>query len=188
MDKYLIVGLGNPGLEYENTKHNVGFLAIDKICEKLNILLDKQKFNGLFAKKIINDKEVYIGKPYTYMNLSGNFVRDLCNFFKIKITNIIILYDDIDTEIGKIRVRSKGSAGGQNGIKNIIQLLGSTDIKRIRIGIGKPEKIDLSSYVLSNFSSSQKKFINESIEKASLAAIDFIYKDNFEHIISLYNN
>lgn len=187
MEKYLIVGLGNPGLQYENTKHNVGFLTIDKICEKLNLILNKEKFNGLFAKIIINEKEVYIAKPYTYMNLSGNFVRDLCNFFKINIKNIIVIYDDIDTEIGKIRVKPKGSAGGQNGIKNIIQLLGTNDIKRIRIGIGKPEKMDLSSYVLSNFSKEQKLLIDKSIEKASLAAIDFINKDNFEHVISLYN-
>lgn len=121
------------------------------------------------------------------MNLSGSFVRDLCNFFKININNILVIYDDIDTSIGKIRVRAKGSAGGQNGIKNIIQLLGTDNIKRIRIGIGKPDKIDLSTYVLSKFSDDKKKLVNESIEKASNAAIDFIYKDNFEHVISLYN-
>lgn len=187
MEKYLIVGLGNPGLQYENTKHNVGFLTIDKICQKLEIFLDKEKFNGIFSKIIIDDKEVFIAKPYTYMNSSGSFVRDLCNFFKISLNNIIVIYDDIDTEIGKIRVRAKGSSGGQNGIKNIIQLLGSENIKRIRIGIGKAYKNDLSSYVLSNFSKEQKLLINNSIDKAALAAIDFIKKDNFEHVISLYN-
>lgn len=187
MEKYLIVGLGNPGKEYEKTKHNVGFLAIDSICEKLNIVLNNTKFNGVFSKIVLNAKEFYIAKPYTYMNLSGSFVRDICNFFKISTNNIIVIYDDIDTEIGKIRVKNKGSSGGQNGIKNIISEMNTIDIKRIRIGIGKPNKINLSSYVLSKFNDVEQMKINESINKVREVIIKFINGESFEKIISLYN-
>lgn len=187
-DIYLIVGLGNPGSEYDRTKHNVGFSAIDKICEKLNLKLDKEKFNGAYTKTNINNKEVIIAKPLTYMNLSGNFVKDIVNFYKIKVQNIIVLYDDIDTKIGSLRVRSKGSSGGQNGIKNIIQLLGTELIKRVRIGIGKPDKQNLADYVLSSFKIEDLVNIQLAINNAANAAIDFVKIDDFEKVISKYNN
>ena len=185
---YLIVGLGNPGFEYEMTKHNVGFRTIDKICNKMQVKLDKEKFNGLFTKiSYKNNKEIILCKPLTYMNLSGECVKNIVNFFKISIDNIIIIYDDIDTNIGLIRVKSKGSSGGQNGIKNIISLLGTENIKRIRIGIGKPTNKNLANYVLSKFDIKDLAFVEKSIDNASQAAIDFVETSNFENVISKYN-
>ncbi len=185
---YLIVGLGNPGFEYEMTKHNVGFRTIDKICNKMQVKLDKEKFNGLFTKIAYkNNKEIILCKPLTYMNLSGECVKNIVNFFKISIDNIIIIYDDIDTNIGLIRVKSKGSSGGQNGIKNIISLLGTENIKRIRIGIGKPTNKNLANYVLSKFDIKDLAFVEKSIDNASQAAIDFVETSNFDNVISKYN-
>ncbi len=185
---YLIVGLGNPGFEYEMTKHNVGFRTIDKICNKMQVKLDKEKFNGLFTKiSYKNNKEIILCKPLTYMNLSGECVKNIVNFFKISIDNIIIIYDDIDTNIGLIRVKSKGSSGGQNGIKNIISSLGTENIKRIRIGIGKPTNKNLANYVLSKFDIKDLAFVEKSIDNASQAAIDFVETSNFENVISKYN-
>ncbi|WP_412032174.1 aminoacyl-tRNA hydrolase [Malacoplasma muris] len=185
---YLIVGLGNPGFEYEMTKHNVGFRTIDKICNKMQVKLDKEKFNGLFTKiSYKNNKEIILCKPLTYMNLSGECVKNIVNFFKISIDNIIIIYDDIDTNIGLIRVKSKGSSGGQNGMKNIISLLGTENIKRIRIGIGKPTNKNLANYVLSKFDIKDLAFVEKSIDNASQAAIDFVETSNFDNVISKYN-
>lgn len=187
MDKYLIVGLGNPGDKYKNTKHNVGFLVIDKILEDLNLSLDNNKFDGLFTKTKIEDKEVFICKPQTYMNNSGFFVMNMVNFFKIPTDNILVIYDDIDTQVGKIRIRAKGSSGGQNGIKNIIQLLKTENIKRVRVGIGSPNGIDLANYVLSNFNNDQKESVNKAIINAKDASLFFLNND-FEKVISKFNN
>lgn len=185
---YLIVGLGNPGEEYQSTKHNVGFRAIDKICNLLNVKLDKEKFNGIYKKIPYKDgKEIILAKPLTYMNLSGNFVKSIVNFYKINFNNIIVIYDDIDTNIGSIRVKSKGSSGGQNGMKNIIDMLGTNNIKRIRIGIGRPEKQNLANYVLSKFKVEDFANIEIALNCASKATIDFIEFDNFEKVISKYN-
>lgn len=187
MKKYLIIGLGNPGLEYINTKHNIGFNVIDKLCEHLNITLDKDLSNGIFTKIIIDEKEIFIAKPMTFMNLSGEFVKRIIQFYKIDISNTIIVYDDIDTEIGKIRIREKGSSGGQNGIKNIINQLGTENIKRIRVGIGRPTKNQqLANYVLSKFKNEYLDKVNYSIERAKNACLDFINID-FNKLLSLYN-
>lgn len=187
MERFLIVGLGNPGDKYKFTKHNVGFLTIDKILEKLNLTLDKEKFAGAYTKYKIEDKEIFISKPYTYMNNSGFFIYDISKFFKISVDNILVIYDDIDTEIGNMRIRSKGSSGGQNGIKNVIQLFHTENIKRIRIGIGKPKNCNLADYVLSNFSSDEKILIDKVIDKAVEAALFFLEND-FEKVISKYNS
>lgn len=186
MEKFLIAGLGNPGDKYKFTKHNVGFLTIDKILNKLNLNLDQEKFAGTYTKYKIENKEIFICKPYTYMNNSGFFIFDICNFFKIPFDNILVIYDDIDTEIGNLRIRLKGSSGGQNGIKHIIQMLQTENIKRIRIGIGKPKNIDLASYVLSKFTNEQKILIDKVINKAADAALYFLEND-FEKVISKYN-
>lgn len=187
MEKFLIVGLGNPGDKYKSTKHNVGFLVIDKILEKLDLNLDKEKFAGAYTKHKMENKELFISKPYTYMNNSGFFIYDICNFFKISTNNILVIYDDIDTKIGNIRIRLKGSSGGQNGIKNIIQVFKTENIKRIRIGIGNPKNENLTDYVLSNFNSSEKPIIDRAIDKAADAALCFL-KNDFEKIISKYSN
>lgn len=186
MDRFLIVGLGNPGFEYENTKHNVGFKCIDSLCETLNIKLDNNKFNGLYSIFSKNGDQYFIAKPQTYMNNSGFFVSEIVKFYKINISNIIVIYDDIDTEIGKIRLRQKGSSGGQNGMKNIINLLSTDEIKRIRIGIGKP-KGDLAKYVLSRFSIQEILDVQLAINKSKDALIDVINGNNFDKVMNKYN-
>lgn len=187
MSKYLIVGLGNPGYEYENTRHNVGFNCIDILKKKLNIDLDQNKFKGSFGVYTKGEKKFYIAKPETYMNNSGFFVIDIINFYKIPVENIIVVYDDIDTEVGKIRLRAKGSSGGQNGLKNIINLLKTENIKRIRIGIGKP-KHDLVKHVLSRFELNDLVNIQIALNKASDALADYMNNEQtFDKLMNKYN-
>ena len=186
MSRYLIVGLGNPGLDYEKTKHNVGFMCIDKLLQSQTLFLNNNKFNGQYT--IVNQPEdqIFIAKPMTNMNNSGLFVYELCKFYKIYEQNILVIYDDIDTEVGKIRVRNKGSSGGQNGIKNIIKCLGTEKIKRIRIGIGKPVH-DLTHHVLTKFKKEDLEKVSLAIEKAMLACVDFMNHVNFDKIMNKFN-
>ncbi len=136
---YLIVGLGNPESDYDKTRHNMGFHVINKIAEDLNIKIDKFKFNGLFQKCVFEGKNVIFLKPQTFMNLSGESVKSFVDYYKINIEDICIIYDDIDLEPGEIRIRKKGSSGGHNGMKSIIENLKTEDFSRIRVGIGKPK-------------------------------------------------
>lgn len=181
----LIIGLGNPGKKYENTRHNVGFLTIMNITNRLNLSLTQEMFNGLYVKSKINGVDVIFAQPQTFMNLSGDFVQKIVNFFKIDSNDILVIYDDFDTKIGQIKVKLKGSSGGQNGMKDIISKLGTENIKRIKIGIGRPND-NQKDFVLSPFGNEDKKNINEAIEKASAAAYDFLF-DDFEKIMSKYN-
>lgn len=181
---YLIVGLGNPGKEYENTRHNMGFQVIDKLCAKWKISLDKDNFHALYTKTKFNGEDVIILKPMTYMNLSGQAVMEVAHFYKIPTENILIIYDDIDTIPGKIRLRESGSAGGQNGIKNIIQIMHTEDIKRIRIGIGK-NNIPIIDYVLGVPSLEDKEKINLAQDKA-LQAIEAYICRGFLYAQSRY--
>ena len=146
----LIVGLGNPGKKYEKTRHNIGFMAIDFYAKKNNLEFQK-KFNGLYFEQIINNEKVIFVKPQTYMNLSGNCVREFVNFYNIDLSDILVIYDDYNFEVGTFRIRRDGSAGGHNGIKNIIENLKSENIKRVRVGISK-NLIPLEDYVLQKFS------------------------------------
>jgi PTH1 family peptidyl-tRNA hydrolase len=167
----LIVGLGNYPDKYKNTKHNAGFICVDEFCKRHNITLDKTNFNGVFAKE---DKFI-IAQPHTLMNLSGSFVSEIINFYKINISDILIISDDIDTELGKIRVKPKGSSGGQNGLKDIINKLGTEEFKRIKIGISKPNKpIDIADYVLSNFNKTELPLLNQAIDQAIVVMDNFI--------------
>ena len=136
---YLIIGLGNPEQEYSKTRHNMGFNTINKIAQKYNIEINKNKFQGLYQNVIIEGKKAILIKPQTYMNLSGNCVQEFANFYKIEKENIIVIYDDMDIDAGQIKIRKKGSAGGHNGMKSIIQRLGTEEFPRIRIGIGRPK-------------------------------------------------
>lgn len=181
----MIVGLGNPGTEYKNTRHNVGFMTINNMLSTLNVNCDSEKFKGEFTKVSINGEEVILAMPLTYMNLSGEFVLSISKFFKIKTEDILVIYDDLDTPVGNIRLKKKGSSGGQNGIKNIIDLLKTSEIKRIKIGIGKP-KFETKKYVLSKFNNEEDKLIKSAIKKASAAAYDFIFED-FEKVMSKHN-
>lgn len=181
---YLIVGLGNPGQEYEKTRHNMGFQVIDKLANKWKVSLNKEDFHGLYCKTKFNEEDVILLKPLTYMNLSGQSVMELAHFYKIPTENILIIFDDLDTIPGKIRLREKGSSGGQNGIKSIIQMLHTEEIKRIKIGIGRPN-IPTVDYVLGVPSSEDKIQIDKAQEKAILAIEAYLTK-GFTYALSRY--
>ena len=152
---YLIVGLGNPEPEYSKTRHNMGFDVINELSNKYDIDISKNGFKSLYGKGIIEQKQVILCKPQTFMNLSGDAVIQLMNFYKIDIQDLLVIYDDIDTEIGKIKIKRKGSAGGHNGIKSIIYRLGTEEFNRIKIGIGAPEfKGDMINHVIEKLPSS----------------------------------
>lgn len=182
----LIVGLGNPGKEYQNTKHNAGFMCVDRICDKLNITLDKKKFNAEYYQGFVNGNKVIIIKPQTFMNLSGESLIQFVSYFNIDIEDILVLYDDMDTDIGSIRIRAKGSSGRQNGLKNIIAHLKTNEVARLRIGIGRNSNYDTVDYVLSSFNKSEQANLNEALDLASDAAIYFIDHD-IDKVMNKYN-
>ena len=177
-DAWLIVGLGNPGKEYERSRHNCGFRALDRLAQALNVKVDKLKFQGLYTQTTYNGIKLYLLKPQTYMNLSGKSVVQLSAFFKIPPQRIIVLFDDISLAPGRLRVRAAGSAGGHNGIKSIIQELGSQDFPRVKIGVGaKPNPdYDLADWVLGSFSALDEKAMAVSLENAGQAALAIIDK------------
>lgn len=172
----LIVGLGNYGQEYEHTRHNMGFDVVDIILDKLGVNLNKEGFKGKYVKTYYEGEEVIIVKPQTYMNLSGECVLNFFNYFKIDFEDLLVIYDDMDLPPGKIRLREKGSSGGQKGMKNIIDLLHSENINRIRVGIGKADK-SVVDYVLTKPSKDDEVLIKEAQNKAADAALYFIKYD-----------
>ncbi len=164
---HIIVGLGNPGAKYANTRHNAGFMAIDYISEKLGVKVDRSKFESLVGEANIAGKRVLIMKPQTFMNNSGNAVYDASNFYKIAPENIVVISDDVNLDVGRLRVRASGSAGGQKGLNDIIVQLGSENIPRIRVGVGKkphPE-YDMADWVLGVFAENDRKAINEAMPR-----------------------
>ena len=173
---YIIAGLGNPGKEYTSSRHNSGYMAVEYLAEKLDIKLNKLKFNSVYGDTSINGEKVMLVKPVTYMNRSGIAITEIINFYKIPTENLIVVYDDIDIPLGTLRIRPNGSSGTHNGMKSIINNVGS-NFPRIRIGIGRNEDMDLADYVLQKFSSSERDLINPIIEKAALASIEIIEKD-----------
>ena len=181
----LIVGLGNPGKEYENTRHNIGFETIDYIANKYNIEINRVKFKGIYGEGFIENKKVILLKPTTYMNLSGESIREVINFYKLTEEDVIVLYDDISLEIGRLRIREKGSAGGHNGIKSIIANLSTDVFSRIKIGVGQP-KGDLVSHVLGKFSKEEQEILKESMEAAS-TAVEIIIKENAKEAMNKLN-
>jgi len=184
---FLIIGLGNPGSRYDNTRHNVGFDTIDLLSDKYNIKVNKLKHKALTGDGVIEGKRVILVKPQTYMNLSGESVRDLVEWYKVPLSNTILIYDDIDIALGKIRVRPKGSSGTHNGMKSVIYQIQSEEFPRIRVGIGKPpEGWDLVDYVLGKFSDEERKIVDESIAKAAGAAVEII-KSGVDRAMNLYN-
>ena len=182
----LIIGLGNPGKEYENTRHNTGFMVLDRLSEKLNIEMTQNKFKGLYGKSKYKGEDVILLKPQTYMNLSGESVRQVMDFFKINQEDILVIYDDLDMPVGKLRFRQSGSAGGHNGIKNIIAHLNSQDFKRIRVGIDRHKYMNVADYVLSRFSKVESEAIEQGIENAANAVLDYLDND-FNHAMNYYN-
>ena len=175
-ENWLIVGLGNPGKEYEHTRHNAGFRALDLLADNLNCKVDKLKFQGLYGQVNYKGTKIFLLKPQTYMNLSGRSVLQLSAYFNIPPQRIIVLFDDISLEPGRLRVRANGSAGGHNGIKSIIQEVGSQEFPRVKIGVGaKPHPdFDLADWVLSTFSSLEEKALAVSLENAAKAALCII--------------
>lgn len=182
---YLIVGLGNIGKEYEKTRHNVGFDTLDKICDKYNISINRIKFKGTVGEGNISGEKVILLKPSTYMNLSGESIIEVVNFYKIPIDHVIVIYDDISIDIGRLRIRPSGSAGGHNGIKSIISCMGSQDFPRIRVGTGEP-KGDLVSYVLGKFSKDERKLLELAMDAAS-EAVEDILKLGVTEAMNRYN-
>lgn len=165
---YCIVGLGNPGLKYENTRHNAGFLTIDYLASKYGIDVKKSKFKSLYGQGVISGQKVMLVKPQTYMNNSGEAVREIKNFYKFDIDKLIVIYDDIDIEFGTIRIRKKGSAGTHNGMKSIIYQIQDDKFPRIKIAVGKkPEYMDLANFVLSGFTEKEAEVIREEIKLAA---------------------
>ena len=181
----LIVGLGNPGLEYENTRHNIGFYYLDLYINKLNLVY-KQKFNGLYIKTKINNEDIIFLKPQTFMNLSGECVIKFVNYFKIKLEDILVIHDDLDLEIGRIKLKENGSSGGHNGIKNIILNLNTENFKRLKIGISKNKLFDTKDYVLGKFTADEKKIIESNNDKI-LNLFDDYLKIPFNNLMSVYN-
>ena len=177
-DAWLIVGLGNPGREYEHSRHNCGFRAIDRLADRLGCKIDKARFQGLYGKVLYGGKVLYLLKPLTYMNLSGQSVLQLSAYFQIPPQRIIVLFDDISLAPGRLRVRADGSAGGHNGIKSVIAQLGSEAFPRVKIGVGaKPNPdYDLAAWVLGAFPPAEEKAVSAALDAAGDAALTILDK------------
>ena len=172
---YLIIGLGNPEEEYSKTRHNMGFNAINKIADQYGIKVNKSKFQGLYESAIIEGKKVMLIKPQTYMNLSGECIKQFVDFYKIPNEDILVIYDDMDIEPGKIKIRKKGGAGGHNGMKSIIKMLGTEEFARIRTGIGRPKHNgDDINYVIGAIPEEEIPKLQEGVEKAKEAVIEIL--------------
>ena len=174
---YLVVGLGNFGNKYDYTRHNVGFMALDYFAKKNNFEIDKMKFKSLISKQKINSKDVIFAKPQTYMNLSGEAVRDIKNFYNIPSENICVIYDDIDLDFNFIRIRKSGSGGTHNGMRNIVKNINTENFNRIRIGIGKNKDIDLADYVMMKFSKKELENLENTFSICENIIFDFLNND-----------
>ena len=185
---YIIVGLGNPTKEYDKTRHNIGFMLIDELADRFDIHVTTIQHKALVGKGIINGQKVLLAKPQTYMNLSGESVKELVDYYKVDPeSELIIISDDIDLPPGYIRVRPKGSAGGHNGLKNIIALTGTQEFNRVRIGVGKkPPKMDLADYVLGHFKEEDKEPMKNGINDA-IDAIEMILEDKIDEAMNKHN-
>lgn len=186
---FIIVGLGNPGIEYEKTRHNAGFICVDYIAKQLGVKLDKFKNKAYYAKADFGGKNVLLVKPQTYMNLSGEAVVGLLNFFKVDTKNMLVICDEISLAVGKMRIRRKGSDGGQRGMRSIIELTGKDDFARIKVGIGeKPNPdYDLAKWVISKFSDDELKLLQSEVAKKVYSAAEFIVKGQIDKAMNNYN-
>ncbi len=185
---YIIAGLGNPGRQYEGTRHNVGFSVIDILADKYGIALDFEKHKAICGKGVIEGEKVILVKPLTFMNLSGESLQEVVHYYKVDPENdLIVISDDIDLDVGRIRVRPKGSAGGHNGLKNIIAHLGTDGFARVKVGVGsKPKGWDLADWVLGHFSDEDEKLVQESKKNAALAVVD-IMQEGCEKAMNHFN-
>ena len=185
---FIIAVLGNPTLQYDGTRHNVGFDVIDMLADRYNISVDGRKGRALIGKGMIGGQKVLLVKPQTYMNLSGESLRELVNYYKIDEEHeLLVIYDDISLDVGQLRIRKKGSAGGHNGIKNIIAHLGGQVFPRIKVGVGeKPPKYDLADYVLGHFSKAEEELMSEGYDNA-VKAVELIVSDQMSEAMNEYN-
>ena len=184
---YIIVCLGNPGKQYENTRHNVGFNIIDILADEYGISVNKMKYKALIGEGRVGTEKVVLVKPVTYMNLSGESLAEIYNFYKVDTSNIVVIYDDIDLDVGKLRIRKKGSAGTHNGMRSIVKCLGSGDFPRVRVGVSKPMKgQDLADFVLSRFRKEEQADLEIGLEKA-YKAVEAMIKENVDIAMNKYN-
>jgi PTH1 family peptidyl-tRNA hydrolase len=182
-----IVGLGNPGKQYEQTRHNIGFEVIDALSNQLSIPLNQSKFKGMYGMGMYNGEKVLLLKPLTYMNLSGESIRAVMDYYQIEIEDLVVVYDDLDLPVGKIRLRQKGSPGGHNGIKSTVAQLGTQEFNRIRIGIARPEPgMSVPDYVLGRFRSEERPFTEEAVRKSADACAAWLTKP-FLQVMNEYN-
>jgi PTH1 family peptidyl-tRNA hydrolase len=183
-----IVGLGNPGSKYAVTRHNIGFMALDVLADKLGISINQSKCKAKIGEGQINGEKIVLIQPVTYMNLSGESVRAYMDFYKVQLEDMIVLYDDLDTEFGGMRLRYKGSAGGHNGIKSMIQHLGTQEFNRIRLGISRPPAgYDIADYVLSSFAKGEMEELGTVLERACDAVVDAVHQP-FDKVMAKYNS
>ncbi len=182
----LIVGLGNPGKEYEKTRHNVGFMVLERLSQEMNVSISNSKFKGEYVKFKYKGEDIILLKPMTYMNLSGESVIQVMNFFKLDVNDLLVIYDDLDMPVGKLRLRESGSAGGHNGIKSIIAHVGTQSFKRIRVGIDRHPQIKVVDYVLGRFRKEEQPLIEEGIENAVKAVQVYLDKD-FHAAMNAFN-
>ena len=184
---YLVVGLGNPEKKYFNTFHNMGFMCVDRLVDKLGVQFTKGECRAVTAHAKVNGEKVIVAKPVTYMNLSGEAVQELTHKYKIEKGKLIVVYDDIDIPIGKLRIRQNGSAGTHNGMKNIVQMLATEDFPRVRVGIGKDTPMELVDYVLSQVSEEDHKQLDPVLDAAATALYEFVNGQDVDHVMQKYN-
>lgn len=183
---YIIAGLGNPGKRYENTKHNIGFITLDLLAEKHEIKINKIKFKALVGEGMISGQKVLLVKPQTYMNLSGNCLREVMSYYKADPEHLIVVYDDVDIEMGRLRIRKGGSAGTHNGMRSIISDLGFDHFPRVKVGIGAERKMDLGSYVLGGFGKEERGIMEDAVTRAA-AALECILNRGIDAAMNEYN-
>ena len=183
---YIIVGLGNPGKKYANTRHNLGYITVDRLAEKTGIKIEKFKFKSLVGEGIIADQKVLLLKPETFMNNSGEAVREVADFYKIEPENLLVIYDDIDLPLGNVRIRQSGSAGTHNGMRSVVYQLNDDQFPRIRIGIGRDEEVDLVNYVTGPFTKEEVKPLEEAVDKAVEAILCYL-EEGIEPTMNKFN-
>ena len=184
---YLVVGLGNPEKKYFNTFHNMGFMVVDRLVEKLGVEFNKGECRAVTAHARVNGEKVIVAKPVTYMNLSGEAVQELCHRYKIEKGHLIVVYDDVDIPIGNLRIRTSGSAGTHNGMKNIVQMLSTDDFPRIRVGIGKETPMPLMDFVLSQVTDDDHNSLDPVLDAAASALYDFVNGVDIDKVMQKYN-
>lgn len=183
---YIIVGLGNPGRKYEHTKHNIGFITLDYLAENHGIKINKIKHKALVGEGMISGQKVLLVKPQTHMNLSGNSVREVMEYYKADVSQLVVIYDDVDIPMGSLRIRKKGSAGSHNGMRSIIYDIQTDQFKRIRIGIGTEKRVNLANYVLGGFSKEDKSLMEDGV-KIAAAAVECMLEKGIDIAMGEYN-